>query len=351
MRRLLLACVASLLLYALAFGVLLGRPLSYGFIEQQVNAKLARGAAIEGPKLVLLAGSNGPYSHRCQTIQAMLALPCVNAGVAVGIGLDYLFARWDRLLHPGDVVYLPMEFEQITVTRAASRVGPDAAIMWRDDRATLAGLAPDRWLAAAFSTDLPGALMAVIETAMVRLHVGPSVREAAIGWTNAWGDHVGHTLTLAAPSRAVLAAARPLRPSAAAITGGFGTTLIAAFTRRMEARGVRVIGGLPTGFADVALPPGTVAAIRAVYQANGGTFLTLPNDSLYPRVDFFDTPEHLNEPCQIAHSEAVATMLATALGRSLRPPSPFLPACPPPMAQPPALAYDRPNIPDGFARE
>ena len=102
-----LACLASLLLYALAFGFILDRPLSLGFLQQQIDAKLARAAAIDGPKLVILAGSNGPYSHRCEIIEPMLGMPCVNGGVAVGIGLDYLFARWQHVLHPGDMVYLP----------------------------------------------------------------------------------------------------------------------------------------------------------------------------------------------------------------------------------------------------
>jgi hypothetical protein len=346
-RRLLLACAASILLYALAFGALLGRPLAYGFLERQLDAKLARGAALPSPKLVILAGSNAPYSHRCETIGAMLAMPCVNAGVAVGIGLDYQFARWQPLLQPGDVLYLPMEYEQYGASRAAVRVGPDAAIMLRHDRATLARLPPDRWAGALFSTDFRGALMAVMETALAALGFDPSVRQAVVGGENAWGDHVGHTLALAAPSRAVLAQAQPSAPSVQAITTGYGSRLIGDFARRMAARGVVVVGGLPTGFADRPPPPATLAAVRAVYRANGGLFLTLPGVSLYAREDFFDTAEHLNEPCQVFHSRAIAGALASLLGRDLRP-APILAAapdaCPTEVANPPALAYDPPDI-------
>ena len=84
----------------MAFGFILDRPLSLGFLRQQIDAKLARAASIAGPKLVILAGSNGPYSHRCETIEPILGMPCVNGGVAVGIGLDYLFARWQRVAAP-----------------------------------------------------------------------------------------------------------------------------------------------------------------------------------------------------------------------------------------------------------
>ena len=140
------------------------------FLQHQIDAKLARAASIDGPKLVILAGSNGPYSHRCEIIEPILGMPCVNGGVAVGIGLDYLFARWQPLLHPGDLVYLPMEEAQYVRTRAATEVGPDAAIMFRHDWRTLAALAPERWLAAVFSFDLRAALMGPIEAALIVAH-------------------------------------------------------------------------------------------------------------------------------------------------------------------------------------
>jgi hypothetical protein len=92
-KRILLACLGSLVIYGVAFAFLLDRPLTLGALQARVEANLAYGAAIRRPKLVILAGSNGPFSHRCQTIGPMTGRPCVNAGVAVGVGLDYLFTR------------------------------------------------------------------------------------------------------------------------------------------------------------------------------------------------------------------------------------------------------------------
>ncbi len=306
--RLLAACLTSLLLYLTLFGFVLDRPLAYGFLRRQIDMKLTRGASILRPKLVILAGSNGPYSHSCAVIQPILRTPCVNGGVAVGIGLDYLFARWEPLLHPGDTVYLPMEEAQYVRTRSATMMGPDAAIMFRHDWATLARLPPDRWLGAAFSFDLRYALMAPIETALVAAGFHDP-RAAAEGRTNRFGDHVGATLALAAPYRPVLARAHPFHATAAEIRGGYGTTLIVAFLRWCRAHGVRAVGGLPTEFADDPMPPATRAAIRAVYRDHGAAFVETPGRSLYPRRDFFDTPDHLAEPFQHRHSVAVAHAL------------------------------------------
>ncbi len=311
MPRLLLACLTSLLLYALAFGVLLDRPLSYGFLRQQIDAKLAHAATISGPKLVILAGSNGPYSHRCEIIEPLIGIACVNGGVAVGIGLDYLFARWRAALHAGDTVYLPMEEAQYIRPRAATELGPDAAIMFRHDWATLGALPPRRWLAALFAFDLRAALMSPIETALLAAHFHDP-RAEITGMTNAWGDHIGHTVTLAADKAAVLAATTPHHATATQIRDGYGTAVIVEFLRWARMHDIQVIGGLPTEFADAPMPDTTLGAIRAIYADNGATFITLANSSRYPRTAFFDTAEHLNETWQIVHSRA----LAAALGRA-----------------------------------
>ena len=307
-RSLFAAAAASLLLYALLFGALLDRPLSLGFLQQQIDIKLQRAASIGQPKLVILAGSNGPYSHRCEVIQPSMGMPCVNGGVAVGIGLDYVFARWRPLLHAGDLVYLPMEEEQYIRTRATTELGPDAAIMFRHDRRTLASLSSERWLAALFSFDLRAALMSPIETALVAAHFHDP-RAEVTGETNAWGDHIGHSAALAQTNRSVLAAAATHHATADAVRDGYGSALIADFTRWATASGIQVIGGLPTEFADSPMPDATLQAIRSTYLANGGDFLELPNLSRYPRSAFFDTSDHLNETWQIEHSKLLAAQL------------------------------------------
>jgi len=318
------AAFASLLLYGVLFGAVLDRPLELGFLAGEVDAKLARAATIDGPKLVILAGSNGPYSHRCQVIEAMLDLACVNGGVAVGIGLDYLFMRWRNELHPGDIVYLPMEQQEYTAGRAATELGPDAAIMFRHDWTTLAALPPRRTLAAFFAFDLRAALMSLIEMGLVATHFHDP-RAAAEGTSNAWGDHVGHSVGRGAGRQASIAAMVAQPVSASAVRDGYGATLIAGFVAWARTHGVRVIGGLPTEVDTLKLPEATRAAIASVYLAQGGEFLALPNLSRYPIADFFDTPLHLNEACQIAHSILLARSLAPLLGRTaLAPPSDLL---------------------------
>ena len=319
MRRLLLSCAASLLLYAAVFGFVLDRPLSLGMPRAQLDAKLARGAAIQGRKLVILAGSNGPYSHRCEAMEPIVGMPCVNAGVAVGIGLDYLFARWQPLLHPGDVVYLPLEEAQYALSEAASRLGPDAAIMARHDRATLFQLPLQRWAPAFFAFDLRAAILSAIETALIAGHFHDPRSETG-ATINAWGDRTGHTATAAAANRAMLASVRPEHATAQQVENQAASRQVGAFLDWARAHRVRAIGGLPTGFADSPIPPDTIAAIRTLFESHEAGFLVLPNLGRYPREDFFDTADHLHETAQIAHAMAIArTLVAIAAAGSPSP--------------------------------
>jgi hypothetical protein len=337
-RRIFLPCLLSLALYALLFGCVLDRPLSLGMFRQQIEAKLARGASIEGPKLVIIAGSNGPYSHRCETMEPLLGIACVNAGVAVGIGLDYMFARWRPLLRAGDIVYLPLEEAQYTRTNAAASVGPDAAIMFRHDRATLGVLSPGRWLGAAFSFAPRAALMSLIETALVRSGFDDP-REAALGSTNAWGDHIGHTAAQGATNAARLATMAPFHETGEAIMTGDGTRVIREFIGWAADHAVLVVGGIPAGFADQPMPNATLAAIRGIFIAAGARFIELPDR--YPRSAFFDTPDHLNEAAQVEHSRAVAAALAAILAPANLAPAILAPATVAPVTLVPGRAASR----------
>jgi hypothetical protein len=243
-------------------------------------------------------------------MEPLLGMPCVNGGVVVGFGLDYLFAQWEKRLHPGDIVYLPMEEAQYIRTYAATSVGPDAAIMFRHDWATLLGLSPGRAMGAAFSFDPRAALMSLIETALVWSGF-QDPRASDVGTTNAWGDHVGHTAALGRANAAHLATMLPFHQTAAAIASGDGTAMIRDFIVWAAAHGVIVVGGLPAGYARSPIPDATRDAIRRVYAMAGARFIDL-NDR-YPPSAFFDTPDHLNEAAQIQHSAAVAAALAVTL--------------------------------------
>ena len=171
---------------------------------------------------------------------------------------------------------------------------------------------PDRWAGAAFSFGPRAVLMSAIETALVwsGFH---DPRDTALESINAWGDRIGHTPVLGLANAARLAKMTPYHETAAAIATGNGTAIVRDFIAWASAHGVRVVGGLPAEFAASPVPEETRTAIRDVFVSSGARFLDPPEREGYPPSAFFDTPDHLNEVAQIAHSRAIAAALAPIL--------------------------------------
>lgn len=319
MRRLLCVCALSVVAYAVIFGAVLDRPLSVGLLRLEIAQKTARLAALPSPKLVILAGSNGPYSHSCAVIGAMLNLPCENAGIAVGIGLDDLFARDAPLLHRGDILYMPMELQQYSATRAQYRAGPDGGFLLRHDVSILRQLPPDRVLGAVSCCGLLDFLESLAEMPIAHAGAIDPARVLASEY-NAQGDRIDNSLADA--DSALLRHPPRSAPTLQNIAGGYGSALIARFVARETAQGVAVIGGLPTDVATLSLSGPAIGEIASIYTTNGGGFAVLPNHSLYPPQDFFNSEDHLSQPCQYLHSIAVAYALAHRLIRPAQPPPP-----------------------------
>ena len=307
MKRLLVCAVVSVALYVLLFGLMLERPLSLEPLWLEMTQKTARLASLPSPKLVILAGSNGPYSHSCAVMGTMLNMPCENAGIAVGIGLDEIFARYAPSLQAGDVVYMPMELEQYAMTGAQYRALVDGALLLRHDKAMLLELPPGRAMGALFCCTLADGLEALAEMPLAGLGVRNEANMLAAEY-DVEGDRVDNDL--AGADKTLLAGPARVGPSAQEIEEGYGTKLIARFVTQERAKGVVVIGGWPVDFTDARISNGTRAAVRRIY---GIDFLSLKGESLYPRIDFFNSEDHLARSCQFKNSIKVAKGLEKML--------------------------------------
>lgn len=97
-------------------------PLAGCEIQKTLDFKLACARTLSSPKIETFAGSNGRCSHRCEQFTATLGRPCVSAsngvGIGLGISLEFLLDLWRPVWHPGDVVYVPLEYGQYPYSRA-----------------------------------------------------------------------------------------------------------------------------------------------------------------------------------------------------------------------------------------
>ena len=299
--------VASVLLYLGVFSVV-QRPLTLDSMAPLIQHKLAHAQALPAPRLLVLAGSNGRYSHRCQALQAATRWPCSNLSLAVGLGLDFQLRQIEPLLRAGDVLYLPLEYSQYRVSQDEMESGAENTLLVHHFREQLWSL-PWRRMARAYgSFDLSFLTHGLLEMALAR--TGFQRRSGADSLTPE-GDENGHT---AADGRAYQAFLRSARFDTTPLPlHSHALDVIDAFLARAAQRSVQVVGGLPTTPDNVVLDGAGIVRLRELFARHGHGFLLLPSRSQYPLSCFFDTLYHLHEECQIRHSLAVGAALLALL--------------------------------------
>jgi hypothetical protein len=307
LNRLLLALALSLGLYLAVFTVV-HRPLTIGEIPRLLHTKLDYAASLPGPRLVVFAGSNGRYSHRCAVLEPAVGRGCVNMSIAVDVGLDFLLDQLLRMLRPGDLLYLPLEYSQYAVTHEQMDAGAQNAVLVQELRGELWRLDAARIVRAYGAFDLSYLVQGVLEMALSGTGFQ---RRTGLATLTPQGDERGHTASAGLAYRDFLRTARFGELTVPA--SSHAITVLTRFLAQARQRGVHVVGGLPTIPDSVPLPPATVDALRALYRQQGQGFLVLPNRSQYPLSCFFDTLNHLNEECQLEHSRALGLALAAAL--------------------------------------
>ena len=301
--------ILSIALFVGVFSVV-HRPLVVGEIQKQLDRKMGYAGGLSSPKIVILAGSNGRYSHRCEVLSRATGMPCVNASIGVGIGLDFLLERWRPLLHAGDVVYMPLEYSQYGFSESEMHGGLQNALLVHDQRDYLRSLGAGRIVAAYGSFDLSFLLQGLAEMALERHGFQ---RRSSLDSLTPQGDERGHSAQRGADYATFLRASR-FEPIALPVSS-HAIDVIGSFLRQSRQDGIRVVGGLPTVPDGVAVPTAVVGRLRALYETPGQRFIALDNRSRYPLGCFFDTLYHLNEDCQLVHSTAVGESLRRALMR------------------------------------
>jgi hypothetical protein len=136
-----------------------------------LDRKLAYAASLTGPKLVILAASNAPFSHSCAVLERELGRPCANMGIPADIGLDGVINRTRPLLRRGDLVYLPLEYFLYPQTTAQLYTGIDAAYQFRHNPMGLSSRGPEGVIRAAFMFSLPTLVHSLGEMAISAMGV------------------------------------------------------------------------------------------------------------------------------------------------------------------------------------
>jgi hypothetical protein len=206
---------------------------------------------------------------------------------------------------------MPIEYWPLFAPGA--KVGAEAPYIVRHEHASLAGYPPARLPYALFYFDIRYLISAIGEMLLDRRGYE---RRTSVRTMTLQGDERDVTPEKAAAYRDFVKSLPKRRIDAALYDDPETIAALQSIITGAVAKGVIVVGGLPTIIDDTDVAPGVIEKLRAIYERNGGCFLQLPNSSMYPRDAFFDTVYHLQEPYQIAHSAALAPYLAAISHRT-----------------------------------
>lgn len=109
----------------LPLGLLLGLGFFWGLIYSDLGIpnrqsdwckylfakKEAQAAKIQGPKLLLVGGSNVLFGLSARTIQEQTGHPTINLGTHAALGSAYILYVTEKIARPGDTVLLALEYE------------------------------------------------------------------------------------------------------------------------------------------------------------------------------------------------------------------------------------------------
>ena len=313
-RHLLTKSVLLLTLVALTIAAIEQIPTPASSFYRAIVLKEDRLHRLPPGKVVIVGGSNVAFGIDSAIIEHRLGRPVVNMGLNAALGLPFMLDEVQPYLQPDDVIV----------------ISPEYSVFFVDDDITLPMCEavmelPQPWRRIGVSryvrcvaTGIGRTLQFKSEWA-VRRAIGRPMLPASPVYTletfNDRGDVVGHLSAGQARVRRWLHlesvdTSNPPRDETIERLREF--VLVAAN------RGARVFFAYPsyaqTSYGKTSRAVTSLDALLRRRLSPGLTFLSTPEDYVFPDEAFFDTEYHLAAPARAARSERLAQSLAAVLG-------------------------------------
>jgi hypothetical protein len=158
-----------------------GMPTRNGYYTcSYIAAKIARGSAMPGPKLVIIGGSNTLAGIDTRKLAQDLSIHAFNFGLAASFGPGLQIFESEKILRPGDAALMPLEYmaydyetPRNSLVDTVYSCGADflASLPWRERLFFALAVKPQRIVDSLLFRLKPGAMQA---TATLAAHdVGP----------------------------------------------------------------------------------------------------------------------------------------------------------------------------------
>lgn len=308
-RKFLFGIVFSLVLYLTIFCFFLKKPILYGRLHSMITKKYDRLEKISDKKFVILAGSNGRYSHSAQLIGNYLNMHAVNLSIAASISIDWQLELMKKYLNNDDIVYLPLEpgYYNSTEKDSAKSVDGIYCLLYNKDEWLRMSLLKKYYTF--YHADLFLIFEDILERAMIFANIKPRANEQ-----NKYGDEIGHIPERGKPYIEYLNSLRDVNPYLHGINiNSYSMKKLSEFLEWASVNKIRVYGGLPTGINTAKIPQDYIKHLESFYERYGHKFIVLDNNSQYGVDLFYDTFFHLNTEGQKLHSKKVAQKIKEEL--------------------------------------
>ncbi|HBL14339.1 MAG TPA: hypothetical protein DD379_23720 [Cyanobacteria bacterium UBA11162] len=294
-RSILIGLSLSSLLFLLLVLSQLGAPTESSRWNSEIYAIKSRIAkSIQTPKLVIVGGSNVLFGISCQMLHEQTKIPCVNGGTLLGLGPDYLFTVARSWLKPGDLVLLPLEYEQYQDNGIPTSDLIDY-VLARDYNYLL-------------STDLVTKIRLIGGISYPRLTRGilakikppqPQTTGFQSKTLNEYGDETNlQQSDISEEMTKKVAAIKPMQIGGY-ISSSHGMDSIAKFVKWCETNHIKVVATWPNTiwFEDYNTPSKQelFRSIEHFYHTINVPVLGQPRDFMYDKSLFWDTIYHLND--------------------------------------------------------
>lgn len=309
LKNLLLGILISIVAYISVFCFFVKKPILYGELDSMITRKYNNLKRINGKKFVILAGSNGRYSHSAKIIGKHLNMEAANLSITASISLDWQLELLKRQLKSGDVVYLPLEPHNYSATEKASARCTEGIYCLMYNK--------KEWLKMSYSkkyyTFCNADLFLIFEDILERAMLLANVKHRD-KLQNQFGDEIGHTIERAKEYSTYINATKENNPYKNTIdTNAYSMKKLSAFLTWASNNNIRVFGGLPTLINTIKIPKNYINELEKFYQIHKQKFIVLDNNSQYENKWIYDTIFHLNIDGQKLHSEKVAQKIKEEL--------------------------------------
>ena len=104
-------------------------------------------SSLQGPKVVLVGGSNLPFGIKSQMIEDALGMPVVNMGLHAGLGMNFILSEVEKDIHKGDIVIVSLEYHHFLSRSMYNGEDVLAALLFDVNRECIQYVRPLHWIA------------------------------------------------------------------------------------------------------------------------------------------------------------------------------------------------------------